>query len=104
METNYDNMIQKLEDEVNQITHQNSVKTIIDKTIPKFIYSYSYYALTPVIIFIILFFCKPTFLQNEEIQNNVTYKKFSYSKLITWSFGLSIIAIVTLFAYTYKKE
>ena len=63
-----------------------------------------FYAAPPIIIIVILYFMKPSFVctDNIDIDNNIT-KKLSYKKLLIAALISGVIISVGLFAYFKKK-
>uniref|UniRef100_A0A6C0EK17 Uncharacterized protein n=1 Tax=viral metagenome TaxID=1070528 RepID=A0A6C0EK17_9ZZZZ len=63
------------------------------------------YYIFPVLILIILIFWRPNFLYDEDgdAEGNVI-RKFSYKKLLMYWLIASLIVVIGMFAYNYKKK
>ena len=67
-------------------------------------FEYVLYAIIPVIIFVILFFLKPSIVTVEEARDNGETLRLDWKKISFWSVGLAIPLIVGVYIFMRKRK
>ena len=109
VDSNYRQKIDSLKVQVGQYNNSVAPKSYFGSFLPSSSFnlssSYYFYGLVPIIILILLFLLKPSFLCIESIDDEGTViKQIQYKSLFVVTLVLSIIVLIGIFGYKYKLK